>query len=265
MDNSEQLKMKELYENEKRCRQKVEDIVETERHCSGFQSTEAERHHRLEAKKVVEAKRHRRLEAEKVAKELMEVNRPTTILEFLAQYHAKSLTVKVGADRLAKGVASNPVGRRYPKLITPWEDFASHHQNTWNTIRASSTYSNQLFDSSSTIKVITLQDIRSELDLVLIDDLIVLKPVTAILNSLFKDKEVKEQLKPQSNVEFRRLLGLSTMSKSDQIPPSSNPVTPANQKGKGATRDANPGPKPSQRRRCSSGRIFHDRPAQKQH
>lgn len=150
MDNSEQLTMKELYENEKRHRQKAEDIAE------------AERHHRLE----------------------------------------------------------------------------------WNTIRASSTYSNQLFDSSSTIKAITLQDIRSELDLVLIDDLIVLKPVTAILNRLFKDEEIKEQLKPQGNVEFRRLLGLSTMSKSDQIPPSSNPVTPAkaNQKGKGATRDATQAP-----------------------
>lgn len=160
--------MKEWYENEKRLRQKAEDVAEPERLRS-----EVERQHRLEA--------------EKFADEVIEFNRLTQIPDHLAQYHTKSLDVIVGADRLAGGEASSPVGSKYPKLITPWNDFASKHRNMWDTIRASSTYSNQLFHSSSTIKAVMLQHITSELDLVLIEDLLVLKPLKAILNCLYED------------------------------------------------------------------------------
>lgn len=139
-----------------------------------------------------------RVKAEKFAEEVIEFNRLTKTLELLAQYHAKSIDVIVRADALAENEASSPVGRKYSKLITPWNDFASKHRNMWDLSRASSTYSNQLFDSLSTIKAVMLQDVRSELDLVLMDDLIFLRPVKAILNRLYEDEEARKKLDIQA-------------------------------------------------------------------
>ncbi len=164
---------------------------------------EEERCGRFKAEEVAEKERHGRLKAEDVARQAKYDAQNTTIPEVLTLYHTKSLSIRVANNGLAGGEISKPVGRKYPKLITPWEDFASEQQRIWDIIRTSSTYSNRLFDSSNIIEAIKLQEIRSETELVLVDDLIILKPMKAILNCLFEDKELRERLKLQENADFR--------------------------------------------------------------
>ena len=187
-----------LYRAERREKENERREKENER-CE----KENEKRGRLEAEEDAEKERHSRLKAEKVAKKAKDEAQKTTIPEVLTLYHAKSLRMKVANNGLAGGEVSKPVGRKYPKLITPWEDFASEQQRIWDIIRASSTYSDRLFDSSNIIEAIKLQEIRSETELVLVDDLIILKPMKAILNCLFEDKELREQLKLQEDADFR--------------------------------------------------------------
>ncbi len=208
----EQLYHAERREKEKERREKEKEKREKEKEKRG----------RLEAEANANREREGRLKAEKIAKGA----RGTTIPELLTLYHAKSLSMRVANNGLAGGVVSKPVGRKYPLEIAPWEDFASEQRKIWNFIRASPTYSNRYFDPSNVIEAIRLREIRSETDLVIADDRIVLSPVQDILNVLCEDKELKDALELSDkvvNAEFRRNTQLAHV-----IPSPFNPVTPTN-------------------------------------
>ncbi len=166
----------------------------------------------------------------------------TTIPELLGLDHRMSKTIKVETNPLVLtfGETSKSAGTKYLKRIIPWNYFANRQQEIWNIICASSTYSERLFNSSIVIKAMTLVDVRSEQDIVANDSVTVLQPVEAILQQIFKDKELRQQLQLPGYVTFLSYLNLkpgnqdvSTLPKTDHIPLSSNPMTPTNQRSKG--------------------------------
>lgn len=130
----------------------------------------------------------------------------TTMPELLGLYHALFLTVKVerNSSVLTTGEVCQPAERRYPKRIVPWHNFANRQQEIWNTICASSTYSQQLFDFRAEMNYKKLDAVRSERNVVSNEEVAVLQPVQVILRQFFKDGELRQQLQlPGSAIAFR--------------------------------------------------------------
>ena len=78
-----------------------------------------------------------------------------------------------------------------------------------------------------------LEPVRSEADVIANEGVTVLQPVEAILQQLFKDKELRQQLRIPGHVRFVNSLNLDpgtqdagTLPKEDHPPLSSNPITP---------------------------------------
>ena len=133
----------------------------------------------------------------------------TTMPELLGLYHALFLTLNVerNSSVLMAGEVCQPAGRRYPKRIVPWHNFANRQQEIWNTICASSTYSQQLFYSRAEMSHKKLEAVRSERNVGSNEEVAVLQPVQDILRQFFKDGVLRRQLRlPGYAIAFRSRL-----------------------------------------------------------
>ena len=226
-------------------REKAERAIEEERRGRKEDRDKAERaikEDREKAELVIKEERLGREKAERAAekerlrreKADLELRR-TTIPEFLGFYNRVSQTVKVETNPsvLTSGETSKPAGRKYPKRIVPWDNFAKRQKEIWDIICASPIYSEQLFASKNAVQKTTLVPVRSEGDVVANEGVTVLQPVEAILQQFFEDEELRQQLRIPGHVRFVNFLNLdpgtkdaSTLPKEDHPPLSSNPITP---------------------------------------
>lgn len=156
--------------------------------------------------------RRRRKEDRRRQKKADRKYRSTTIPELLGFYHTLSMNAKVetNPEVLAAGVTTKPAGRKYPKRIVPWDNFANRQKEIWKIICESSIYSERLFDPSDTIQPKKLAPVRSDGDLVANEGVSVLEPVQAILQEFFKNEELRKQLRIPGSVSFVPHLRLDT-------------------------------------------------------
>lgn len=189
---SELEKYKKLFEESERSRKKLDDALE-----------QSERS-RKELDDALEQETLRRKEAELIS-------RPTTIPEFLQEYHEiyTANTVETNQVLVTGGATCKPEHRKYPKRIIPWNDFTTQQEEVWDRISKSPIYSDRCLNPSGFIKRVQLVHVRSEDNVRVNEQHLVEIPAKEVLNTIYSDEKLRHEFQMPGKVTYLSHLNLN--------------------------------------------------------
>lgn len=191
-ETSELEKYRKLFEESERSRKKLDDALE-----------QSERS-RKELDNALEQETLRRKEAELISQ-------PTTVPEFLAEYHEiyTANPVETNQVLVTGGATCKPEHRKYPKRIIPWKDFTTQQEEVWDRISKSPIYSDRLLNPSGFIKRVQLVHVRSEDNVRVNEQHLVEIPAKEILNTIYSDEKLRHEFQMPGKVTYLSHLNLN--------------------------------------------------------
>jgi hypothetical protein len=176
---------------------------------------EAERARREEQERREEAERAQQ-DAERAQREEQErreeaerATQKTTLPEFIEACHVhlySNLVVQDDLSQSTKGDASNADNKVRPERIQVWEDFPELQERMWQPLAHSDFLAQRHFTSINGLNElgasISRRKMGSELDLHYFERTAVEDPVTLIIESIYKDSDLRRQYKLQGLVQF---------------------------------------------------------------
>ncbi|KAL1873631.1 hypothetical protein Plec18167_006148 [Paecilomyces lecythidis] len=173
---------------------------------------EQEQHDRQQERRLREREQRHREQAERQLER-------SNLLGLLEGCHELSLAIKIETDATltTQGDTSNPVNRKRPERLVPWNEFPSLQEAVWETFHEESVFISQnLFASRHQLQLIQqdIQAIRSELDLRFFERDTVDRFVRSILNEVGKNDRLRRQFKLRGDVTFESHANMSDITSS---------------------------------------------------
>jgi hypothetical protein len=134
-------------------------------------------------------------------------SRPKDLIEYLEACHRFSLTLEVVTDATltTQGDTTKPAGRLFPQRIVPWDDFPTQQEKIWETLAASVRFNTQrIYPSAHQLEYVQkyLDPISSELGLRHYARETVENPVRTLIQEVYRDDQLREQLQLQGTMMF---------------------------------------------------------------
>ncbi|CAD6445219.1 3a3088d6-d303-4cf5-9faf-e19c685c9a19 [Sclerotinia trifoliorum] len=164
-----------------------------------------------DAKAKLEEERRRREVAEADAKAKLEEERRRSekknLIEYLEACHDLSSSIKIikGKTQTTQGDTTKPFGRPFPQRIVPWDDFPKLQEDIWEKLSSSAHFhSKRIFPSSDQLDLIRsdLDPISSEIGLRSFACDTVERPVRRLIQEVYKDVQLREQLQLHGTMIF---------------------------------------------------------------
>ncbi|KAM4065625.1 hypothetical protein HRG_010646 [Hirsutella rhossiliensis] len=175
------------------------------------------------------------------AEELAASSRPQNLSQYLGACHSLQLAIDVVTKKslTTQGDTTNPVGRIYPKRITPWDDFAARQQEIWTLLHASDSFVDKLtLPSLHQLQYVRslLKPIRSELGLRDFERDVVENAVQKLVEGAHKDPLLRQSLGLAGTITFESHTNLASVEDGlseplQDLPPGSALVTPRPSRG----------------------------------
>ena len=173
-----------------------------------------ERRLREEEQRRREEEQRRREAAEADAQQ----SQPQSLIEFLEACHNLSLSLEVVTDASSttQGDTTKPAGRPYPQHIRPWDEFPRLQESIWEKLSSSSSFKSQrVYPSIHQLEYVRkyIDPITSELGLRHYARETVENPVRTLIEEVYKEAPLREQLQLQGTMMFESHTNLPQPSK----------------------------------------------------
>lgn len=164
----------------------------------------------------------RRREEEQRRREAAEADaqqaQPKALIEYLDACHSFSLALEVVTDATSttQGDTTKPAGRPYPQRILPWDEFPRLQEKIWERLSGSARFNSQrVYPSAHQLEYVRkyLNPISSELGLRHYARETVENPVRTLIEEVFRDEQLREQLQLQGKMIFESHTNLPQPSK----------------------------------------------------
>ncbi|KAJ6437065.1 phosphoglycerate mutase [Purpureocillium lavendulum] len=171
---------------------------------------EEEQRRREEADRRREEEQRRREEADRKRDEaeiLASAARPQTVPDYLESCHRLSLAIEIVTDKTltTQGELTKPTGRKFPRRIIPWENFAASQEKTWNLLSADDAFfSDRLCPSLTQLDYVASLNapISSEIGLRNFQRDTVENAVERLLTEVYNNPHLRTRLDMQGTVKF---------------------------------------------------------------
>ncbi|KAL1845565.1 hypothetical protein Plec18170_009700 [Paecilomyces lecythidis] len=172
-----------------------------------------------QAEQRADEERRLREQAEQRLRQTGQQLERNTLFGLLEKCHELSLAIRIetNATLTTQGDPSNPINRRRPKRLVPWDEFPDLQEAVWETFYTESDFlSNRLFASRHQLQLIQrdIQTIRSEMDLRFFERDTVDRFVRSILNEIGNNDSLREHFKLRGNVTFESHANMSDVTSS---------------------------------------------------
>ncbi|KAL2002533.1 hypothetical protein VTN02DRAFT_6556 [Thermoascus thermophilus] len=146
-------------------------------------------------------------QAEQRAQQAEQQLEPSTLLGLLEGCHELSLAIRVETNPTltTQGDPTNPVNRRRPKRIIPWEDFPALQEGIWETLYEDPDFcTRRAFASKHQLELIRndIRPIRSEIQLRDFERDTVDRFVRLILNEVHNNDRLRRSFKLHGDITF---------------------------------------------------------------
>ncbi|KAJ8059754.1 hypothetical protein OCU04_011394 [Sclerotinia nivalis] len=167
-----------------------------------------------EARAEVAKERQLREAAEANAKQYELKN----LIEYLRACHDLSSSIQIIKDKTqtTQGDTTKPSGRPFPQRIVPWDDFPKLQEDIWEKLSSSAHFhSKRIFPSSHQLDLVRsfLDPISSETGLRHFARDTVENPVRTLIQEVYKDVQLREQLQLRGTMMFESHTNLGEDSK----------------------------------------------------
>jgi hypothetical protein len=148
-----------------------------------------------------------------------EQSRPKSLIEYLEACHGFSLALEIITDATltTQGDATKPAGRPFPHRIVPWDDFPIQQERIWEKLSNSPSFnSRRVYPSAHQLEYVQkyLDPISSELGLRHYARETVENPVRTLIQEVYSDAQLREQLQLQGTMVFESHTNLPQASES---------------------------------------------------
>jgi hypothetical protein len=134
-------------------------------------------------------------------------SQPKDLIEYLEACHSFSLTLEVITDATltTQGDTTKPAGRLFPQRIVPWDDFPTQQEKIWEKLSINPSFNSQrVYPSAHQLEYVRkyLDPISSELGLRHFARETVENPVRTLIQEVYRDDQLREQLQLQGTMMF---------------------------------------------------------------
>ena len=161
----------------------------------------------VEEQRRREEEQRRREEEQRRREAAEEHSRPKSLIEYLQACHNFSLALEIITDATltTQGDTTKPAGRPFPQRIVPWDDFPARQEKIWEKLSINPSFSSQrVYPSAHQLEYVQkyLDPISSELGLRHFARETVENPVRTLIQEVYSDARLREQLQLQGTMMF---------------------------------------------------------------